>query len=112
MADADSARRRFRLLRNRDLKHAVLAGRADALGIGTVGQCEAAVEGAIRTLDARQLAVLLLRLRLALAANRQDALVHADIDVLRVDARNVGEDDEALVLLLDVDARRPLAGHD
>ena len=47
----------------------------------------------------------------ALALEGEDALVHLHLDVLRVHARDVGEDDEAVGFLADVHARRPLAGH-
>src|SRR3954453_23581550 len=110
--DADPARRDLGALRNRNLEHAVLAGRLDAVRIGDVRQREATVEEAMRTLDARQLAVLLADLGLALALDREYALLHRHFDVLRIDAGNVGEDDEAVVLFLDVDARRPLSRDD
>src|SRR6185503_241501 len=84
----------------------------DAFGVGAVRQREAAIERAVRALDARQLAVLGGVLGLALALDREDALFHRDLDVLRIDAGNVREDREAVVLFLDVDARRPLAGDD
>ena len=42
----------------------------------------------------------------------EDALVHADFDVLGIDPGNVGEDHETLFFLTDIHARRPLAGHD
>src|SRR6185312_15064151 len=79
---------------------------------GAVRQRETTIEQAMRALDARQLAVLLARFRLALALDRENALLHRDLDILRIDAGNVGEDGEAVVLFLDVDARRPLTGDD
>ncbi len=90
----------------------MLADGLDAFGVGAVRQREAAIERAVRALDARQLAVLLGCLGLALALDRKDALLHRDLDVLRIDTGNVGEDGEAVVFFLDVDARRPLAGDD
>src|SRR3954453_11594192 len=110
--DADPARRDLGTLRNRNLEHAVLAGRLDAVRIGDVRQREATVEQTMRALDARQLAVLLANLGLALALDRENALLHRHFNVLRIDAGNVSEDDEAVVLFLDVDARRPLARND
>src|SRR6185437_4428740 len=109
--DVDLARRGFRPLRDLDFQHAVLAGRADGVRIGAVRQGEAAVEHAARAFDAGVLAVLDLALALALAADRQHALVHVDFDVLGIDARNVGFDHEALVLFANVHARRPFARH-
>src|SRR6185437_8222663 len=106
------ARRGFGTLRNRHLEHAVLADGLDAFRVGAVRQRETTIEQAMRALDARQLAVLLARFRLALALDRENALLHRDLDILRIDAGNVGEDGEAVVLFLDVDARRPLTGDD
>jgi hypothetical protein len=50
--------------------------------------------------------------RAALAFQGEHALVHVDLDVLGIDAGDVGSDDEALRFFADVDARLPLAGHD
>src|SRR5678816_578992 len=58
VADADPARCRFRLLRNRNFQNTVLAACADALGIGAVGKREATIERAIRTFHARRLATV------------------------------------------------------
>src|SRR5438045_165943 len=109
--DLDLARRGLGPLGNHDLEHAMLAGRADLLGIGRVGQREAAIEHAVGALDARVLVGLAGALLPALALDGEDALVHVDLDLVGIDARDVGLDQEARRLLLDVHARRPLAGH-
>src|SRR5690606_38492002 len=98
--DLDPARRGFRALGDHDLEHAVAAAGDDALGIGAVGQREAAVEAAVAALHARVALGFGARFALAFALDRENALVHLDLDLLRVDARQVGVDHEALGLLL------------
>src|SRR5690606_33062270 len=88
--DLDPARRALRPLRDHDLQHAVAARGDNAIGIGAVGQREAAVEHAVVALHAREVLGLGLRLALALALDREDTLVHLHLDVLRVDTRQVG----------------------
>src|SRR4051794_38048029 len=56
--DLDPARRGFGLLRDDDLEHAMLAGRADVLRIGAVRQRKTAIEHAVRPLDPSDFAVL------------------------------------------------------
>jgi hypothetical protein len=106
----DAPRRALGALRDHDLEHPVPATRLDSVGVGAVRQREAPVEHAVRPFDAGVAAILLGVLGLALAADGEDALVHAHFDVLRVHARDVGEDQETILLLADVDARHPLAG--
>src|SRR5579885_1182943 len=108
--DLDLARRGFRLLRDRDFQYAVLALGGDAFRIGAVGQREAAMEHAARTLDARVVALVHRALALALATDGEDALVHVHFDVLGIDAGDVRLDHELLGFLADIHARRPLAG--
>src|SRR5690606_37752643 len=110
--DGDPARRAFRTLRNGDLQLAVPSGGTDAIGIGGVGQREAAVEDATGTLKAGVALGLLARFGPALAPDAQHTLVHRHLDVLGVHAGDVRQDDETIVLLLDVHPRHPFAGHD
>ena len=63
-------------------------------------------------LDPRELGVLFLALLLPFTADRQDALVHVNFDVLGIHTRNVRMDDKARGLLLDVHAWRPVGGDD
>src|SRR5678816_2210521 len=100
--DFDAPRRGFRLLRNRNLEHTVLAAGADAFGVGGVGQREAPVERTVRALDARELAVLLFAFSLAFAFDRENSVVHVYFDVGRIHTGNIGEYHEALVLFLDI----------
>src|SRR5690242_10880012 len=97
--DLDLARRGFRPLRDGDLQHAVLAGGADAFRVGAVGQRKAAMEHAMRTLDAGEVALGFGVFGLALAADGQDALVHVDLDILGIHAGDVGVNHEAPVFL-------------
>src|SRR6185312_4245320 len=106
----DLARRGFGPFGNGNLQHPVLALGADALRISAVGQRETAMEHATRALDARVVFILDLAFALALAPDRQHALVHVDFDVLGVDARDISLDHEALVFLTNVHAGRPFAG--
>src|SRR5690606_21826664 len=94
-----------------DAQHAVAAGGGDAIRIGAVRQGEAAVEAAPLALAPGVALVLLLLFAGALALEGEHAAVHLHLDVLRVHARDVGEDDEAVALFPDVHPRCPLAGH-
>ena len=49
----------------------------------------------------------LLGLELTLAANRQSAVLHADVDILHFHVRHVGLHDQFVLGLLDVDRRNP-----
>src|SRR3569623_2952927 len=84
-----ATRLRRRPLRNGELQHTVLAGGGDGLRVRGVGQYEAAVKGASRTFTALVAAVLPVLL-LTVAAQREHAVLHRDLDVLRIDARDIG----------------------
>src|SRR6478609_1868992 len=89
LLDIDPARRSLGALRDADLQHAVLAAGLDAVRVGAVGQREAAIEHAVRALVARPAFAFGLGFALALALDRQHALVHVDFDRRRIDARQV-----------------------
>src|SRR5579883_3412759 len=72
-ADADAARLRLRVLRNRDGEHSLGEVRSQLLVIDALGQGIAARERAIG--PAEKHPFVLLRLELSLALDRQDALV-------------------------------------
>src|SRR6516162_6811435 len=108
--DFDAPRLRRRALRDGELQHAVDVRRLDGLGIDALGQREAAQELAAGTLDALVAVLGRLLLRAALALYREHALVGGDFDVLALDARQVGRDDEALGFLVNVDVRDPADG--
>src|SRR5690348_5852900 len=67
--DHDAARRALGLLRYHDLQHAVAVAGGDVLGVDAVGQCEAAMERAVRPLLPRETAGRVGRLGRALAAD-------------------------------------------
>ncbi len=84
--------------------------RADTIGIGAFRQYETAMEAAVDTFLPGQLAGVFLAVDLALTLDGEDALVHAHLDRGRVHTRHIDQDHEALVLIADIHARRPLAG--
>src|SRR5207248_2446396 len=96
----------FGLLRDRQREHAVVELRVDALAVGDVGQREAARERAVLALVERVALTLRAVLGAAAAADRQDAVVQADVEVLLLDARQVGLDDERVIGLLDLERGR------
>src|SRR6185437_4306302 len=106
--DGDASRLDLGVLRNGDFQHAVGLLRRDGLSVGALRQSEAAEEGTARALDAL-VAVLvgLLLLRAALAADSQHAILGGDVDVLRLNSRDVGEDHETLGFLVNIHARNP-----
>src|SRR6056297_48689 len=106
--DADPPRHDALVLGNHDFEHAVVALGGNAFGVGGVGQREAAEEAAGHALDAAiALAVFLAAVRAA-ARNGQHAVLHGDLDVVRLDARDVGVQQEAVLFLADVHRRGPV----
>src|SRR3954453_11644486 len=79
----------------------------DLLGVGTLGQSEAAEEAAGNTLDALVAVFGFALLDLALTADSQHAVVGGDVDVLGVNARDVSENNKAILLFVDVNSRNP-----
>ena len=96
------------LLRDRHFEHAVGVACLDGLRVGRVRQAEAAVELAARAFHAAEALLLVARSQLASAPDRQFALLERDVDVLRVDARQVDVDHELLRFLADVDGGHPV----
>ena len=90
-----------------DAQHAVLVLRLDLLRVDHGGQGEGAGEGAVGALHAVVALLLHLVVELALAAQGQHVVLDADVDVLRVDARQLGLQDDVAVLLVDVHRGRP-----
>ena len=83
----------------------------DTFGIRTVGKRETAMETAVTAFDAREAIGLLGRLAGAFAPDGEQSLVHRDLDVVWINARQIGVQHETIVFLLDVHPRHPLAGH-
>src|SRR5512132_2502646 len=99
------------LLRLRDphLEHAVLEPRRDGVGVDAVRQGERAVETAERALDAVPPALLRLVLGLALARDREVAVLDLDVHVALGQARQVRLQHEAVLGLDQVDRWNPPA---
>ena len=98
--------------RDDNFENAVAARCRDVLAVDAVRQREAAHEDAMRTLDALVALLALCGLVLALALDRQHALVHGYLYVLGLDAGNVGVQQITVGLFLDVDGRRPVTALD
>ncbi len=107
----DAAWRALRTLGDHDFQNAIPAMRLDAFRIGAVRQREAAMEAAIAALDTRIPIGVLGAFAAALALDGEDALLHRHFDVAGVDAGEIGEQHETVLVLADVDMRHPLAGH-
>src|SRR5512143_2621390 len=103
----DALRLRLGLLRQVDEEHAVLRLGADLLRVDARRQREAAGERAVGQLDAMVVLALLLHLQLALALQGEHAVLESDLDVLRLDAGQLGADDDLLAVLVDVARGRP-----
>src|ERR1700733_3837098 len=105
--DGNASRLLLRTLRNADFEHPVDERRLDGLGVGALRKREAAQERAAGALDALVAVLRRLLLRAALALDAQHALVGGDVDVLALDARQIGGHHEALLFLVNVDVRDP-----
>src|SRR3569833_1257375 len=88
----------------------MVAVRGNALGVGRVRQYEAAVAGPGRTFAAFVAAVSLVRMESTIAAQGGHAILHGDLDLLRIDAGNIGVDHVTLGLFLDVVQGYPITG--
>src|SRR6516164_5368913 len=97
----------FLALRNGEGQDAVFVLGLDGLGTHGVREREAAAEAAVGALDAQVVVFVHLLLELALAANREDVVLDADVEVLGLHVGKVGLDDEFLTGLIDVDRRGP-----
>ena len=72
------------------------------------GDDEGPQERSVGPLHAVELLALLLLLVPALALNREDAVLDGDLDVLDLDFRELGLDEEFLLVLLDLYGGRPI----
>src|SRR5581483_2016716 len=95
----DAAGLHLGLLRDGHLEHAIGLLRRDGLGVRALGQREATQEGARGALDALVAILRVLLFRASLTADRQHALLGRDVDILRLDAGDIRQDDEAVLLL-------------
>src|SRR5690606_9872647 len=106
--DGDPARLDLWLLGNTHLENAVDALCGDAVGVDRLRQREAPIEFPGRAFDAVQSFGLFILLFPALAGDRDQSLVHADVDVFGAHSRQVGAQYEALLFLQDVYSRHPV----
>src|SRR5688572_11019827 len=108
--DVDRARLRFLAERQRHGEHAVLVFGRDARRVNRRRQRERPAERAIRTLDAMELLLLDVILELALAFQRQRAVLEHHLDVLALHVRQFRLEHELLLAVFeDVHGRYPAA---
>src|SRR6266404_4901812 len=91
---------RFFPLRNRQRQHPVLILGLDRLAVHGVCQREGPAERAIRTLHPQIVVLIHLLLKLPLTANRQDVVLHTNVQLLRFDVRKIGLDHQFVLSLL------------
>src|SRR5258708_4798010 len=97
----------FLFLRDAERQHAVLIVCLDGFRIHGVRQREASSERAVRALNTKIVLFVDLLLDLALATNRQNIVLHTDVQILGIDFRQIGLDDQFKFGLVDVHRRRP-----
>src|SRR5579859_3810147 len=108
--DLDLLRLGFGLLGQRDLQHALVVVGRDVLGVHGLGQSEGASEAAVLALHAAVVFFFLFLLDLALAVHGQRAVLHADIDVFLVDARDFDLQRDLVFVFVDVNGGSKGAG--
>src|ERR671914_887225 len=106
-ADLDPARLALLGLRDADLEHAAVEARADRVGVDALRERQRAGEAAERALDAVVALLVGLMLGLALAGDRERALLDLDLDVLLAHAGQIGPQDEVVAGLHEVHGRHP-----
>src|SRR3954470_11673337 len=107
--DGDLARLALLGLRDPDLEHAAVEPGGHRLGVDPLRQRQRAREGAERALHAVEALVAVLVLGLALAGDRERAVLELDVDVLLTHAGEIGAEDEVLAGLDEVHRRHPPA---
>src|ERR1017187_6667479 len=95
------------LLGQRHGEHAILEVRRDVLRIEGIGHREAAYETAVAALDAVIAFFGVFLAELALARNGQRLVLHANVNVLQIDVRQIGFQHQFVLGLVDVHGRRP-----
>ena len=106
-AHSDLLRLGFLALRNVQGQHAILVVGLDGFRVHGVGQGEAAAEGPVGTLHAQILVSGRPALELALAANGQDVVFHANVEILGIDIGEISLDDEFVLAFVNIDSWRP-----
>src|SRR6266852_5008442 len=105
--DLNLLRLGFLALWNAQGQHSIVIVGLDRFRIHGVGQREAAAERPIGTLHAQVLVFGHLGLELALAANGQDVVLHANVEILGIDLGEIGLHDQLVLGLVNIDRRRP-----
>src|SRR5713101_2322471 len=103
----DLLRLRFLTFRNQQRKHAVVIVGLDRFGIHAVCQREAPAERSVGALHAQVVFLAHLILELAFAAQGQQVVFDADVQVLRIHVRQVRLHHQFVLGLVDIHVRRP-----
>src|SRR5208337_3456864 len=88
-------------------QHAIFVLGLNGFRVHGVCQSETAAERSEGTFHAQIIALVHCLLELALPANRQDVVLDANVELLRLDVRKIGLDDEFVLRLVDVYRWRP-----
>src|SRR5207302_5154423 len=107
--DFDLLRLGFLTLGNAQRQNTVLILGLDRVSIHGIRKREAASERAIRALDAQVVLFVHLLLELALTANGEDVVLHANVQILGIDIGEIRLHYEFVLAFVDVDGRRPRA---
>src|SRR5712664_3244338 len=97
----------FLTLRDSQRQHAVLVIRLDRLGVHGVRQREAAGERTIGTLDTQVVVLVHVFRELALPADRQDVVLHADVQILGINVREIGLHHQFMLRIAYFDSSAP-----
>src|SRR5438105_2142403 len=97
----------FLALRDTQRQHAVLKIGFDGIWIHGIRKRKTAGEGAVGALHAKVILFVHLLFKLALAPNGEDVVLHADVQIFRIDFREIRLHHEFVFRLVDVNRRRP-----
>src|SRR5260370_192840 len=100
-------RLRLLFLRDAQRQHTILIVGLDRFRIHRAREREAASEGAIGALYAQIVLLTHILLELALAANRQDVVLHTDVQILGIDVRQISLHHQFMLGLVDVNRGCP-----
>src|SRR5690349_2209686 len=112
-SDRDATRLRLRLLRDRYLDDAVAAAGLDLIAVDAVRQDELAVKPPGTALDSRPYLALFPAYRLfgrPFAGQRKHAVGQSDLDLVRIDTRQIHEQGKSIVVFMDIHSWDPIRG--
>src|ERR1700693_30714 len=98
----DLLRFRFLALRKAQCQHAIVIIGLDVVRFHGGGQREAPAERAVGAFDAQIVVLLHLAFELSFAANGEDIILHADVQILRIHIRQVRLNHQFIFRLVDV----------